>query len=50
MNNAPVGKTTDKVYDQFTLASWDEDDPYKAIDVAYERCFQKGRWCPEPKQ
>ena len=47
MNNAPVGKTTDKVYEQFTLTSWDKDDPYKAIDV---RCFQKGRWCPEPKQ
>jgi len=50
MNNAAVGKTTDKVYDQFTLTSWDEDDPYKAIDVAHERCFQKGRWCLEPKQ
>ena len=42
MNNAPVGKTTDKVYDQFTLTSWDEDDS-RAL-------FQKGRWCPEPKQ
>ena len=43
MNNAPVGKMIDKVYEQLTLTSWDEDDPYKAIDVAHERCCQKGR-------
>jgi len=49
-NSIPVGKEGDKVSSEFSITAWDEDGPWKAFNNAYEHCFQKGQWCPEPKE
>jgi len=49
-NSIPVGKEGEKVSSEFSITAWDEDGPWKAFNNAYELCFQKGQWCPEPKE